>query len=219
MSMASIAQQYIEGLKNAYLKAGKNGAEEWEHFVSVKHGVSAEDEMKLLQQYPEIPASLVELLEFADGTYWREYGDEEIAFYFLGSDVDEGGYPYYLYSAEQLIEDNDMNYGDNFADLFYWYKEEQAEGGDDPYGLFVDPRIRQDGSRCEWLCFSDCMNNGGTSSLFIDYTPAESGRKGQIIRFLHDPDRLDVIADSFDDYLKMVIDKNFAFVNPMFFED
>ena len=211
----SIAQQYIEGLRNAYIHAGDLSAEEWIHFESVKHGVSAEDEMKLLRLYPEIPASLVELLEFADGTYWRQYGDEEVAFYFLGSDVDEGGYPYYLYSAEQLIEDNDMNYGDNFADLFYWYKEEMER--EDSSDLFVDPKIRQDGSRCEWLCFSDCMNNGGTSSLFIDFTPSESGRKGQIIRFLHDPDRLDVIADSFDDYLKMVMDRNFAFIQPEFF--
>ena len=211
----SIAQQYIEGLKNAYFHAGDLSAEEWIHFESIRQGVSADDEMKLLKQYPEIPASLVELLEFADGTYWRQYGDEEIAFYFLGSDVDEGGYPYYLYSAQQLLEDNDMDYGDNFADLFYWYKEEmEKEGGSD---LFVDQRIRQDGSRCEWLCFSDCMNNGGTSSLFIDFTPAESGRKGQIIRFLHDPDRLDVIADSFDEYLKMVMDRNYAFIQPEFF--
>ena len=210
----SIAQQYIEGLKNAYIRAGDLSAEEWIHFESVKHGISAEDEIKLLEMYPEIPASLVELLEFADGTYWRKYGDEEIAFYFLGSDVDEGGYPYYLYSAQQLIEDNDMDYGDNFADLFYWYEEEVAQGETD---LFVDQRIRSDSSRCEWLCFFFFLYNGGTSSLFIDYTPSESGKKGQIIRFLHDPDRLDVIADSFDDYLKMVMDKNFAFIQPEFF--
>ena len=215
MSMASIAQQYIEGLKNAYIHAGDLSAEEWIHFESVKQGIRAADEMTLLEKYPAIPASLVELLEFADGTYWRKYGEEKIAFYFLGSDVDEGGYPYYLYSAEQLIEDNDSDYGDNFADLFYWYREEtEKEGGSD---LFVDPRIRQDGSRCEWLCFSDCMNNSGTSSLFIDFSPAESGKKGQIIRFLHDPDRLDVIADSFDDYLKMIMQMNYAFVQPEFF--
>ena len=196
----SVAQQYIKGLRNAYLRAGDLSAEEWIHFESIKHGVSAEDEIKL---------------EFADGTYWRKYGEEEIAFYFFGSDVDDGGYPYYLYSAQQLLEDNDMNYGDNFADLFYWYEEEmEQEGSSD---LFVDPRIRQDGSRCEWLCFSDCMNNGGTSSLFIDYTPAEGGRKGQIIRFLHDPDRLDVIADNFDDFLRMVMDKKYAFIQPDFF--
>ena len=198
----SIAQQYIEGLKNAYIRAGD------------LHGISAEDEMKLLEMYPEIPASLVELLEFADGTYWREYGDEEIAFYFLGSDVDDGGYPYYLYSAGQLLEDDDMDYGDNFADLFEWYREEMESGGTD---IFVDPRIRQDGSRCDWLCFSDCMNNGGTSRLFIDFTPSEKGRRRQIIRYLHDPDRLDVIAGSFDEYLMMVMEKKFAFIQPEFF--
>ena len=210
----SIAQQYIEGLKNAYIRAGDLSAEEWIHFESVKHGISAEDEMKLLEMYPEIPASLVALLEFADGTYWREYGDEEIAFYFLGSDVDDGGYPYYLYSAGQLLEDDDMDYGDNFADLFEWYREEMESGGTD---IFVDPRIRQDGSRCDWLCFSDCMNNGGTSRLFIDFTPSEKGRRRQIIRYLHDPDRLDVIAGSFDEYLMMVMEKKFAFIQPEFF--
>ena len=55
------------------------------------------------------------------------------------------------------------------------------------------------------------------SSLFIDYTPSESGKKGQIIRFLHDPDRLDVIADSFDDYLNMLMQMNYAFVQSEFF--
>ena len=210
----TIAQQYIEGLKNAYIRAGDLSAEEWIHFEGMKHGISATDEITLLEKYPEIPKSLVELLEFADGTYWRDYGEEEIAFYFFGSDVDEGGYPYYLYSAQQLIEDDDMDYGDNFADLFEWYRNEMESAGTD---IFVDPRILQDGSRCNWLCFSDCMNNGGTSRLFIDFTPAESGRKGQIIRYLHDPDRLDVIADSFDEYLKMIMQMNYAFVNPDLF--
>ena len=202
MSEMTVAQRYIEGLKNAYLHAGEVAEAEWSHFETVKQGISEEDKAELLRTYPDIPASLVELLDFVDGTYWREYGDEEITFYFLGSDVEEGGYPYYLYSAAQLLEDKEQHYGDNFADLFYWYKEEQAESNNDP---------------CDWLCFSDCMNNGGSSSLFIDFTPAAGGKKGQIIRFLHDPDRLDVIADSFDEYLQLVMDKGFAFVNPDFF--
>ena len=213
----TVAQQYIDGLKNAYLNAGENGVKEWQHFADLVHGVSAADKAKLLTLYPDIPASLVELLDFADGTYFREYRGEELTFYFFGSDVEDGRYPYYLYSAQQLIEDRAQNYGDNFADLFYWYREEKAEGGDDPYGLFVDERIRQDGSPCDWLCFSDCMNNGGSSSLFIDFTPAQGGKKGQILRFLHDPDSLDVIADSFDDFLKLVMQKKFAFVQPEFF--
>ncbi len=49
-----------------------------------------------------------------------------------------------------------------------------------------------------WLHFSDCMNNGGTSQLFIDFfTRARGQKKGQIVRYLHDPDELVVIAESF----------------------
>lgn len=57
------------------------------------------------------------------------------------------------------------------------------------------------------------MNNGGSSQLFIDFSPSEKGVKGQIIRFLHDPDEMKVIANSFDEYLQMLIDNEYAFIN------
>ena len=57
------------------------------------------------------------------------------------------------------------------------------------------------------------MNNGGTSQLFIDFTPSEKGKGGQIIRFLHDPDEFKVIAENFDEYLKKLIDKGYDFIN------
>lgn len=62
------------------------------------------------------------------------------------------------------------------------------------------------------------MNNGGTSSLFIDFTPSEKGVRGQVIRFLHDPDELKVIADSFDEFLEMLIADKFKFIQAEFFE-
>ena len=197
------AKRYIEGLKNAYAKAGL--AQLWEEFEQTVCGISENDRAKLIAMYPDIPQSLLELLELADGTYWRQYSDEEVTFYMLGSDVDDGGYPYYLYSAQQLMEQSDVDYAGNFADLFYYCEEE---------GRPVDDRLRSDGSAMCWLCFSDCMNNGGTSKLFIDFTPSESGTKGQIIRFLHDPDEVCVIADSFDEYLEMIMRQGFAFVDP-----
>lgn len=209
----NLAQRYIEGLKQAYLNAGGECAAKWRHFESVIHGMDEAGRQKLLEMYPDIPKSLLELLEFVDGTYFREYGDERLTFYFLGSDVEDGGYPYYLYSAEQLIEDSKQIYSDNFADLFCWYLEDK----DNEDGIYVDERIQMDGTQTNWLCFSDCMNNGGSSSLFIDFTPAEGGKKGQIIRYLHDPDELAVIADSFDEYLEMLIEKKYAFVDPEFF--
>lgn len=58
------------------------------------------------------------------------------------------------------------------------------------------------------------MNNGGTSSLYIDFAPSESGKKGQIVRYLHDPDELKVIADSFDEFLDMLMERDFAFIQP-----
>ena len=51
------------------------------------------------------------------------------------------------------------------------------------------------------------MNNGGSSALFSDFTPSRSGKPGQIIRFLHNPDELIVIADSFNVYLQLTMDK------------
>ena len=56
------------------------------------------------------------------------------------------------------------------------------------------------------------MNNGGTSRLYVDFTPAASGKVGQVVRFLHDPDNYQVIADSFDAYLQMLIDDDYGFL-------
>ena len=64
-----------------------------------------------------------------------------------------------------------------------------------------------------WLHFADCMNNGGTSQLFLDFSPSETGTIGQVVRFLHDPDELAVIADSFDDYLQTLMDGEYDFIN------
>ena len=62
------------------------------------------------------------------------------------------------------------------------------------------------------------MNNGGTSQLFIDLTPSEKGKKGQIIRYLHDPDELKVIADSFDEFLRILMKNGMIFLHEDDFE-
>ena len=80
----------------------------------------------------------------------------------------------------------------------------------------VDDKIIDDASQLKWLHFSDCMNNGGTSQLFIDFSPSESGTSGQIVMYVHDPDSMDVIADSFDKYLEKLIDREFDFINDDF---
>ena len=203
-------EAYIQKLKEAYEKCGLSN--EWNHLFEIAYGISKEEKQLLLKEYPEFPKSLMEILETIDGTYWREYGDEKVTHFFFGSDVEEGEYPYYLFSAKDIIDNKDR--ASNFEDFFYYFLEEF----DEDYGPFVDDRIQTDVSKLKWLNFSDCMNNGGTSSLFIDFTPSEKGVKGQVIRFLHDPDELTVIADSFDEFLVMLIADKFKFIQAEFFE-
>lgn len=201
----SVAAEYIERLRQAYSDRGLSG--DWERMERIARGISADDERKLREEFPLMPETLAELLRRFDGTYWRKYPDGEVNEYFFGSDVDNGEYPYYLYSAKDILEQKDG--AENFADLFYYFYEEP----DDDYGIFIDQRIGRDPAANKWLCIADCMNNGGTSSLYIDFTPSEKGKSGQIVRFLHDPDRLDVIADSIDELLRMLMEGGMRFIH------
>lgn len=194
-----IVDQYIKGLKKAYYD--NEGKDTWDAFESVIHGASQEDIRKLKAEYPEVPEALIKLLEYVDGTYWREYQGNEITFYLLGSDIEE--YPYYLLSVDQILENKDQAY-----DIYGDYVD--REFGDE---VEIDEKIIDDSEKMRWLHFSDCMNNGGTSQLFIDFSPSKKGTKGQIVRFLHDPDEIMVIADSFEEYLQMLMDDEFDFIN------
>ena len=198
----NLALNYLKVLKEAYVEAG--GEEAWKNIESVAEGASDNDIQTLKKAYPEVPDSLITLLKQIDGTYFRKYENNHVLAYFLGSDVDEGEYPYYLLSAQQIVENKDK--------IKEWYgdfvnREYDAED------VEVDERIINDVEQMNWLHFSDCMNNGGTSQLFIDFSPSEKGVKGQIVRFLHDPDGLMVIANSFDDYLQTIMDSDYPFVN------
>ena len=194
----ALARAYLGGLKMAYLREG--GQELWGHFSSVAQGASQEDIDWLLRFYPDAPESLIELLRLVDGTYHRVYGQERVHFYALGSDVEE--YPYYLLSAKQMVDTKDQfrQWGDCLIN-----REDEDE--------VVDEGVCDDMDKLNFLHFSDCCNNGGTSQLFIDFSPSAKGKKGQVLRYLHDPDELVVVADSFDEYLQMLMDNEYDFVN------
>ena len=193
-----IAEKYIEELKKAYYKNG--GKEYWDKFEKIKVGATEENIQKIKEEFPETPDSLIELLKIVDGTYHREYQGEKITFYFLGSDV--MGYPYYLLSSSQILENKKDGYY-----LFGGYIDGEYED------VEVDEKITDDSEKIKWLHFSDCMNNGGTSKLFIDFSPSEKGKKGQIVRYLHDPDEIEVIADSFDEYLEKLMEHDLDFIS------
>lgn len=192
------AEKYIAGLKKAYFDIEANLA--WENFEKIKQGATKEDIEKLKEVFPEVPITLIKLLEYVDGTYFRKYKGGKITFFFLGSDLE--GFPYYLLSTKEIIKNQQiamMDYSDYIAGIYD--------------GIEIDEKITDNVRKLKWLHFSDCLNNGGTSQLFIDFSPSEKGKKGQIIRFLHDPDELIVIADSFEEYLKKIIDNRYDFLD------
>ena len=198
-SPKTLVEKYITGLKNAYIERYKK--EEWDEFESLVEGASKENIDRLKEMYPEVPDSLIELIGYVDGTYFREYKGQSIALYFLGSRLEE--YPYYLLSSKEMIDNV------NIATEYY---SDYIDREFDPEDIYIDDKIINDSGKIKWLHFSDCMNNGGTSQLFIDFYPSDSGVTGQIVMFLHDPDRIEVIADSFDQYLEMLINGEFNFI-------
>lgn len=197
--MKDIVRRYIEGLEQAYLNNG--GEDKWREFVNVKEGASSENITRIKELFPDVPESLLELLEYADGTYFRKYGDITIRLFFLGSELEE--YPYYLLSSEEIIENKSL--------AQEWYSD-YVNREFDPADIPVDDRIIDDANKMKWLHFSDCMNNGGSSQLFIDFSPSESGTSGQIVMFVHDSDKIEVIANSFDEYLEKMIKWEYNFI-------
>jgi cell wall assembly regulator SMI1 len=205
-----IADAYVTGLK---AKWDETGDEESAQDFSLTHGATEADLARLRVAYPLCPGALIDLLRRVDGTYYRDYEGNEVSIYLLGSDVE--GYPYYLLSAAEILESVTEpwsgetirdTYGDKLAE---WLP---AGRGSEPGEGYLDDRIDPDLRRAKWLHFSDCMNNGGTSQLFIDFNTLGGGRVGQVVRFLHDPDSYAVIADGFEEYLQSLIDCGYAFV-------
>ncbi|MNT48570.1 SMI1 / KNR4 family protein [compost metagenome] len=168
-------------------------------------GASAADRQRLRARWPHVPDSLVDLLGRVDGTHYRAYPGGAVCVPILGSDL--GRYPYYLRSIEQMFDDTAQwdSWGESIRSI---YEEWLAEDAD-----ILGAGIDADLPMSRRLCFSHCMNNGGTSMLYLDFDPAPGGSVGQVVRYLHDPDSYAVIAPSFDAYLQQLIDRDYAFIN------
>jgi len=165
-------------------------------------GASEADLQRLRAQWPQVPDSLVELLSRVDGTHFRDYPKGEVCVLMLGSDV--GDYPYYLRSIAQIFEDQ-QQWDDSIRSIYEEWLEEDPE--------ILGAGIDADLPMSRRLCFSHCMNNGGTSMLYLDFDPAPGGSVGQVVRYLHDPDSYAVIAPSFDAYLQELIDRDYSFLD------
>lgn len=175
--------------------------------LALASGAGAQQLDLLRQAYPLCPDTLLQLLGIYNGTYHQQYAGGKVSVYLLGSDSYE--YPYYLSSVEQILADRQSRQR-SIADIYGHYLEEDPGIVD----TRIDVTIRQ-GRR---LCFSHCMNNGGSSVLYVDFNPSASGKVGQVVRFMHDPDNYQVIADSFDAYLQLLIDEDYGFLSEDNFE-
>ncbi|MFY0518577.1 SMI1/KNR4 family protein [Lysinibacillus sp. UGB7] len=173
--------------------------EEEQHQLQLTAGATEHQIYALLAVFPQCPQSLISLLKDVNGTYYCKHGAHTICVLVLGSDLYE--YPYYLKSIEQIMNDDHMDAEDSILDRYGEFMDQ----------IELDERINIHVPLRERLCFSDCMNNGGTSCLYIDFTPNERGTVGQIIRYVHDPDSYEVIAPSFDVYLQQLMDGAYEF--------
>lgn len=199
-----LAEQYLNGLVT-YLK--KYELDEELEDLALIPPASDEDIRALLKAYPECPQTLLDLLKLKDGTYWRDipqagrYDGNSVAVPVLASMDYE--YPHYLLSALQMVTDK-VTETDSISDCY----------GGDLSGLEeIDDRIDSNLPKGQWLHFTDCINNGGTSSLYIDFDPALGGVKGQIIEYVHDPDTFKIINNSIDEYLQAIIDAGYPFLD------
>ncbi len=188
----NICNEFINGLDKKYHNSDEVLEVKYNSFIEEKKGISNEELDNLLKEFPDIPESLIELLRYSNGT----------DIYCFQSDVDDGKYPYYLINSSEMIETKD--------DVKIYYSDYILRNLDD---ALIDEKITNDINNIKWLLFSNCMNNGGTSQLFIDFTPSKTGKVGQIVRYLHDPDSIVVIADSFDEFLEQIINSNYKFVD------
>ncbi|MGE7597966.1 SMI1/KNR4 family protein [Lysinibacillus fusiformis] len=152
----------------------------------------------LLEIFPQSPQSFIELLQDVNGTYHCKHGEETISVLVLGSDL--GDYPYYLKAVEQILAD-----AQHQRETIFERYQDFLEYVD------IDKRVNMHVPLNERLCFADCMNNGGTSSLYLDFSPAEGGKMGQVVRYVHDPDSFEVIASSFDEYLQQLVEGEYEF--------
>ena len=168
----------------------------------VVSGASQAEIAQLVESFPNCPLELIDLLEQVNGTYYQTYGEQTVSLPILGSDVE--AYPYYLKSVQQILADQDVSYmQDSLTERYGEWIEKQY--------VTIDHKIDATRPRKDWLCFADCINNGGTSSLYVDFHPTATGTVGQVIRYLHDPDSYLVIAESFEEYLTQVMQEGFLF--------
>lgn len=165
--------------------------EEYREQWDAIEGASEQELAQLLAHYPQCPQTLIALLRKIGGTYHHHYPKGTVSIPILGSDI-SSGFIYYLLSCEDMIKER--RYSETITERY-------GEFLSDPEIIEVAPEIDINVPMSQWLCFAHCINNGGTSILYLDFSPTKKGTVGQVVRYLHDPDSYVVLAPSFEEYM------------------
>ena len=182
----NILDTYIEGIKNSYVKVNKPNI--WNNFVSNRSKIT-EENIELLNN-KNVPKLLIDLYKFTNGT-------DDISFVILGSDIE--GLGYFLENINELLTPN------RFSNDFFIHIHNKNKD-------FIDKKIIPLNANNYWLHFANSEDNGRTSELYVDLSPSRYGVIGQIIRFNLETGEFKVISSSFEEYLKLLIEKNYNYI-------
>ncbi|MGC5773152.1 SMI1/KNR4 family protein [Paenibacillus pabuli] len=135
----------------------------------------------------------VQLPEDLRAFYQRKDGSG-YAFHILypGDAEREESTPFYLMSLDEIRETKQY-FCEVDEKLDAYYSEEEIRK--------LDPEIKPYLFHKEWIPFATMA--GGSLYLMLDFDPAEQGTYGQIIMYVHDPDFVYYVAETFTDLLEV----------------
>lgn len=176
---------HIEELERLLaIKVGEDIQEEYENYLHIK-GVSEESIQELEKHFDiKLPEDFKEFYRYKEGSGYH--------FHILYPEYNENCIsPFYLFSFDEMKETKKY---------FCCDDELLSEYYDDNDISTLDSRIKPYISNRKWIPFAQL--GGGSLYLMLDYDPASNGKAGQIIAFIHDPDFIYYIAESFTELLK-----------------
>ena len=197
-----IVVKYIEKLESKYLSLPEDDEKrkKFIEFKNSKKGISKEEKEELLKEYPDIPKSLIKLLEYSDGS-----PNDDLTFFETNVFSEYKDAPYSWSDGEYIL--NSCSVMKESKKHISWF-ENRINDKDD---TVVDDRVKTDIENIKWVEIGQ-MQNTVPCYLFIDFTPSEKGKVGQVmlVEVFDENMGIFVIADSFDDFLIKIIENDFA---------
>ncbi|MGG1441011.1 SMI1/KNR4 family protein [Brevibacillus laterosporus] len=178
-------KKQIEELERLFsIKVGEDVQEEYKNYLSLK-GASAENLQEIETLFDiKLPEDFKEFYRYKNGSGYH--------FHILYPEYGEGCIePFYLYSLDVMKETKGY-FCDNDELLSEYYDEQEIS--------HLDARIKPYLFNKKWFPFAQLA--GGSLYLMLDYDPASDGKTGQIIAYVHDPDFIYYVADSFTNLVK-----------------